>query len=235
MASTNSMTLIKQWLARLVMLLICLMLILQIWIFSSLWWWRTHPVETTMFMRIYYYSTETPHLYHEWRDYDDISIHFKRAVIASEDQRFVSHHGFDWDGIIYALQRNEDKGKVVGGGSTISQQTVKNLFLYNQRSLVRKSQEAIATVMMERMWSKQHILEVYMNSVELGEGIYGIEAAAQHYYGKHAKDLSRAQAIRLAAMLPSPKYDQRHPNSAKHKNRERFIARHMDDMRLPSR
>lgn len=224
---------VKRWAMRLLVGLLCLVMLIQIWIFCSLWWWRTHPVETTMFMRSYYFTAAEPHLYHEWRDYNQISPYFKRAVIASEDQRFMQHHGFDWDGIIHALQRNEDRGKVVGGGSTISQQTAKNLFLYNQRSLLRKGQEASATLMMERMWSKRRILEVYMNSVELGEGIYGVEAAAQHYYGVHASQLSRSQAVRLAAMLPSPRYDQRHPNSPRHRMRERFIQRYLDSVQIP--
>ena len=225
---------IKRWLIRLLVLFFCLFLVIQIWIFASLWWWRTHPVETTMFMRIYYYTSADPRLYHEWRDYEQISPYFKRAVVASEDQRFMQHNGFDWDGIIHALQRNETQGKVVGGGSTISQQTAKNLFLFNQRSFIRKGQEAIATVMMERMWSKRQILEVYMNSVELGEGIYGIEAAAQHYFGVHAYQLTQRQAVRLAAMLPSPRYDQAHPNHRAHQLRERFIDRHLNDVRIPA-
>lgn len=215
------------------LVLVCFVLFIQIWIFSSLLWWRTQPVETTMFMRTYYYTTSDPKLYHEWRDYDQISDQFKRAVVAAEDGKFLSHHGFDWDGVMFAVNRNEKNGEVVAGGSTISQQLAKNLFLYNERSYIRKGQEAIATWMMERMWSKQRILEVYMNSVELGNGIYGVEAASRHYFGKTAKNLSRDQAIRLAAMLPNPKYYQDHPEDRRYQFRKRFISKYINYAHIP--
>ncbi|TXJ10512.1 MAG: monofunctional biosynthetic peptidoglycan transglycosylase [Acinetobacter sp.] len=224
---------VKKLFIRTIVVLACFVMLVQLWIFASLAWWKFFPVESTMFMRIYYYTTPKPALYHEWRDYADISNDFKRAVITAEDGRFLQHSGFDWDGMIYALQRNEKKGEVVAGGSTISQQLAKNLFLYNQRSYVRKGEEAIATWMMERMWSKQRILEVYMNSVELGKGIYGVEAAAQHYYDRSAKNLSREQAIRLAAMLPNPKYYQLHPDDRKYQKKKRLIARYISHAQLP--
>jgi monofunctional biosynthetic peptidoglycan transglycosylase len=113
---------------------------------------------------------------HQWRPYDEISTNLKRAVVTAEDGKFMHHHGFDWDGIQTALSRNKNEGRVVAGGSTISQQLAKNLFLVNKRSFLRKGQEAVATWMMERMWSKERILEVYLNSIEFGDNIYGAEA-----------------------------------------------------------
>ena len=145
----------------------------------------------------------------------------------------MSHNGFDWDGMRVALERNKDKGKLVAGGSTISQQLAKNLFLYNKRSFIRKGQEAVITWMMERMWSKERILEVYLNSVEFGENIYGIEAATQHYFGKSSKSLSREQAIFLAAILPNPKYFQDRRHDSKLKYRKRMIQKYMHYSQTP--
>lgn len=222
----------KAFLARMVMLLIGFILLVQLWIFASLAWWRTQPVETTMFMRLDYWTDLKP-IQQTWRDYDDISNNFKHAILAAEDAKFMQHHGFDIQGIQDALARNSEQGKIVAGGSTISQQLAKNLFLYNQRSFIRKGQEAIATWMMERMWSKQRILEVYMNSVEFGQNIYGVEAAAQYYYGKSAKSLSREQAAFLAALLPNPKYYQDHRNDRKLQYRKRSILKYMNGTQRP--
>ncbi|MBP6190208.1 MAG: monofunctional biosynthetic peptidoglycan transglycosylase [Acinetobacter sp.] len=222
----------KAFLARMVMLLIGFILLVQLWIFASLAWWRTQPVETTMFMRLDYWADLKP-IQQTWRDYDDISNNFKHAILAAEDAKFMQHHGFDIQGIQDALARNSEQGKIVAGGSTISQQLAKNLFLYNQRSFIRKGQEAIATWMMERMWSKQRILEVYMNSVEFGQNIYGVEAAAQYYYGKSAKSLSREQAAFLAALLPNPKYYQDHRNDRKLQYRKRSILKYMNGTQRP--
>jgi monofunctional glycosyltransferase len=224
----------KAFIVRAMLILISLFLLVQLWIFASLVYWRTHPVDTTMVMRLDYWSDTSKPIQHEWRNYDDISNYLKRAIIVSEDGKFNEHHGFDWAGIQNALARNKDKGKVVAGGSTISQQLAKNLFLFNQRSFIRKGQETIATFMMERMWSKQRILEVYLNSVEFGENIYGVEAAAQHYFGKSSKSLSREQASFLAAILPNPKYYQQHKNDQRIKKRQRMIQRYMRYADVPS-
>ena len=151
----------KAFIVRTLLILVSLVLLVQLWIFGSLVWWRTHPVESTMMMRLDYWSAPSKPIKHEWRDYDQISDYVKHAVVAAEDGKFLQHHGFDWEGMQFALERNKDKGKVVAGGSTISQQLAKNLFLYNKRSFIRKGQEAVATWMMERMWSKQRILEVF--------------------------------------------------------------------------
>ena len=222
----------KAFVVRAVVLFISLLVMIQLWIFSSLLWWRTHPVETTMFMRLDYLSDFKP-IQHQWVDYDQISVHFKRAVIEAEDGQFLKHHGFDWDGIEQARKRNLDNERVVAGGSTISQQLSKNLFFYNRRSYFRKGQEAIATVMMQRMWSKQRILEVYMNSVEFGDHLYGVEAAAQFYFGRSASRLSRDQAAFLTAILANPKYYQQHRDDRRVLNKKRRVLRYMDHSQIP--
>ena len=222
----------KAFIVRTLLIIVSILIMIQLWIFSSLVYWRTHDVETTMFMRWTYLSDFKP-IQHQWRNYDEISDNFKHAIVAAEDAKFVDHHGFDWDGIQAALERNNDTGKVVAGGSTISQQLAKNLFLYNKRSFIRKGQEAIATWMMERMWSKERILEVYLNSVEFGDNIYGVEAATQHYFGKSSRSLSREQAVFLAAILPNPKYYQDHQNDRKLQNRERMIRKYMRYSDIP--
>ncbi len=141
---------------------------------------------------------------YDWRDYDAISRHMPLAVIAAEDQLFAEHSGFDMEAIEKALDHNA-RGKRVRGGSTISQQVAKNLFLWQGRSWLRKGLEAWYTVLIEAMWPKQRIVEVYVNVAEFGDGIYGAQAAARSYWRKDASALSAAEAARLAAVLPSPK------------------------------
>lgn len=223
----------KAFLLRTFLLLISVVLLIQLWIFASLAWWRTNPVETTMMMRIDYWTQPDKPIQHQWRAYDEISQNLKKAIVTAEDGKFIHHHGFDWDGIQTALNRNKDEGKVVAGGSTISQQLAKNLFLFNKRSFVRKGQEAVATWMMERMWSKQRILEVYLNSIEFGDNIYGVEAAAKHYFGKTSKSLTKDQAIFLAAILTNPKYFEEHRHASGLKVRKQMIQRYMRYAELP--
>ncbi|MBD8008060.1 MULTISPECIES: monofunctional biosynthetic peptidoglycan transglycosylase [Acinetobacter] len=223
----------KAFLIRTMLVIVSVILLVQLWIFASLAWWRTHPVNTTMMMRIDYWSEPSKPIQHQWRPYDEISLNLKRAIVTAEDGKFIHHHGFDWEGIQQALNKNRDQGRVVAGGSTISQQLAKNLFLVNKRSFVRKGQEAVATWMMERMWSKQRILEVYMNSIEFGDNIYGVEAAAKHYFGKTAQSLTQDQAIFLAAILTNPKYFQDHRNSSALNARKRMIKRYMRYAELP--
>ncbi|MDQ3617582.1 MAG: monofunctional biosynthetic peptidoglycan transglycosylase [Pseudomonadota bacterium] len=141
---------------------------------------------------------------HDWRDLDAISPNLPLAVIASEDQRFVEHHGFDLNAIEKARDNNA-RGRKVRGASTISQQTAKNLFLWSGRSWVRKGIEAWYTLLIETLWPKSRIIEVYVNVAEFGDGVYGAQAAARTYFGKDASRLAPAEAARLAAVLPSPK------------------------------
>lgn len=140
---------------------------------------------------------------HRWVPMEKISDHLKVAVIAAEDAKFCTHNGFDLDAIEKA-QKNNARGRKVRGGSTISQQTAKNAFLWPQRSWVRKGVEAYYTGLIELMWPKERILEVYLNSIEWGPGIYGAESASRHWFGKSASELTRSEASRLAAILPSP-------------------------------
>ncbi|WP_353138300.1 monofunctional biosynthetic peptidoglycan transglycosylase [Pseudopedobacter sp.] len=140
----------------------------------------------------------------EWRDFDDISLNLKKAVIGAEDARFLSHNGFDFDALGKAYQKNK-AGKKIRGGSTISQQTAKNVFLWPGRSYIRKGFEAYFTILIELLWSKQRIMEVYLNVIEMGDGIYGAEAATQKYYHKSCKSLLKGEAALLAAVLPNPR------------------------------
>jgi len=143
-------------------------------------------------------------LNHRWMPYSRISVHLKRAIIAAEDARFLDHEGFDWEAIQKAYEKNQRKGKVVAGGSTISQQLAKNLFLSGESTWWRKVQEAMLTVMIETIMSKRRILEIYLNVIEWGNGVFGAEAAAHYHFGITAAALGRELAARLSAMVPSP-------------------------------
>lgn len=157
-------------------------------------------------------ALEQGQVHHEWRDYDQISDYLKRAVLISEDAQFIRHGGFDWPGIRYALKRNLEAGKPVAGGSTITQQLAKNLYLSGDRSYLRKGKEAVIALTLETGLSKRRILELYLNMVQWGHQIYGAEAASRHYFGVSATDLTPLQAAQLAAILPRPnQYDFRGP------------------------
>lgn len=177
---------------------------IQLWFLTHLVYWSHANPSSTAFMDRY---LEKPgaKLRHNWVSYERISAHLKRAVVAAEDARFLDHEGFDWEAITKAMQKNEQRGKVVAGASTISQQLAKNLFLSGSRSWLRKAQEAAITWMMERTLSKRRILEIYLNVAEWGEGIFGAEAAARYHFGVPAAALTPEQATWLAAILPSPK------------------------------
>lgn len=200
-------------------------------ILSLLGVWAYFPVTNSMFMTLHRLDGKEVH--QKWVDYDKIAKSTKQAVIASEDAKFASHNGFDFDGIERAIRANEQAGAVSMGGSTISQQLVKNLFLTSHRSYIRKGEEAIITVIMEKMWSKKRILEVYLNVVEFGDGIYGIESASWHYYGKPAKSLSRAESALLISSLPRPKYYQKNRQNQRLRNKQRIILARMDGAVLP--
>ena len=185
---------------------------------ARVWYWKDHNPESTAFMeaQLGRLRERKPdaRLKHQWVPYEKISPQLKRAIVAAEDARFVEHEGFDWDAIEKAVERNKQKGKVTRGGSTISQQLAKNLFLSNSRSLWRKGQEALITVMIENLWSKRRILEVYLNVIEWGDGVFGAEAAARHYYSTGASALNADAAARLAAMVPNPRFYDRNRNTA---------------------
>ena len=168
----------------------------------------------------------------DYVDYDEMNAHVKKAVIAAEDQKFFTHNGFDYQAIEKAYRDNE-KGKKIKGGSTISQQTAKNVFLWQGRSWFRKGLETVYTFIIELIWGKEVILERYLNSIEMGQGVFGVEAASHYYFGKNAKNLTKSEAAWIAAILPNPKkYDPNNPSSYLRK-RHTWIMRQMNNVRLP--
>jgi len=168
-----------------------------------------------------------------WIPYDQISRNLKRAIIASEDANFVTNNGYETDAILKAWEKNKARGKIVAGGSTISQQLARNLFLSREKSYVRKAQELVITSMLEFWMDKERIFEIYLNSVEWGNGVYGAEAAAHYYYKTSASKLTAWQSARLAVMLPRPKYFDEHRGSAYLSQRAGVIARRMGAAELP--
>ena len=172
-------------------------------------------------------------LRHQWVNYNQISINIKQAVIAAEDAKFIDHEGFDWDGIEKAYEKNKRRKKIVAGGSTISQQLAKNLFLSNQRTPWRKAEETIITLMLETILSKQRILEIYLNVIEWGNNVYGIEAASLRYFSSHAKDLNSFQSAKLASMIPNPKYYERHQDASGLIERSGIILSRMNAIQVP--
>lgn len=184
----------------------------------------------------------------DWRDYEQIADTLKRAVIAAEDDSFTSHEGVDWDAIEKAWERNAQREEAAArsaaenrparpirilGGSTITQQLAKNLLLSGERTLLRKGQELVLAYALERLLTKRRILEIYLNNVEWGEGVFGAEAAAQHYFGKSAAQLNAWEAARLAVMLPRPRYFEKLPNSRYLASRTRTIMVRMRAAELP--
>ncbi|CAM8385737.1 monofunctional biosynthetic peptidoglycan transglycosylase [Candidatus Methylopumilus universalis] len=172
-------------------------------------------------------------LRHQWVNYNQISINIKQAVIAAEDAKFIDHEGFDWEGIEKAYEKNKRRKKIVAGGSTISQQLAKNLFLSNQRTPWRKAEETIITLMLETILSKQRILEIYLNVIEWGNNVYGIEAASLLYFSFHAKDLNSFQSAKLASMIPNPKYYERHQDASGLIERSGIILSRMNSAQVP--
>ncbi|MGQ2965743.1 monofunctional biosynthetic peptidoglycan transglycosylase [Methylophilus sp.] len=195
----------------------------QIWVLLHILWWIDHNPDSSAFMeaRLEAMQEAKPKasLQQQWVAYARISPHLKRAVIAAEDSRFTEHRGFDWNGIESAFEKNLKKGRIVAGGSTISQQLAKNLFLSGHRTPWRKVQEAIITFMLESIMSKRRILEIYLNVIEWGDGVFGAEAAARHYFHASARALGPAEAARLAAMIPNPRFYDKHRST-------RFLNRH---------
>ncbi|MFZ2627424.1 MAG: monofunctional biosynthetic peptidoglycan transglycosylase [Rugosibacter sp.] len=208
-----------------------LLLLWQSWYLGWVMWWKWVDPGRTSFQsqRLDVLREKNPQaqLQQRWVPYAKISVHLKRAVVAAEDDKFIDHEGFDWEGMQKAIQKNQRKGRVVAGGSTISQQLAKNLLLSPSKSVIRKGEEAIITIWLELLWDKRRILEVYLNEVEWGEGIFGAEAAAQHYFGVSASQLNAAQAARLAVMLPAPRRFEKRLYSAYLDNRTQLILGRM--------
>lgn len=222
----------KQWLKKLGIFLLTLFIGFHIIVVALLGYWQTEPINNSMFMMLHR-LTSSEGVSQTWVEDDQISVNVKRAAIASEDANFVNHNGFDIQGIENAIKRNEKSGNIQAGGSTISQQLAKNLFLFPQRSYLRKGEEAVITLLIETLWDKEQILTAYLNVAEFGDSIYGIEAAAQHYFKKPAKKLSRQQAALLISMLPNPTYFETHMNDRHLQNKVQIILRRMAGANLP--
>lgn len=194
---------------------------LLLWFFivsiGSVLLYRFVPVYFTplMFIRAteHVFKGESPVFSRDWESIDNISPNMVQAVVASEDNLFLQHSGFDFKSMKKAHEKNK-KGKRMRGGSTISQQTAKNVFLYPKRSYLRKGLEAYFTVLIELFWSKERIMEVYLNVIETGDGIYGVEAASQHYFDKSAHNLTKSQSAAIAVSLPNPRKFNPSKNSA---------------------
>jgi monofunctional biosynthetic peptidoglycan transglycosylase len=210
---------------------------IQAFYFAQIALWNYVNPQSTAFMRsdAWRLAQDRPDLsiQHTWVPYDQISRNLKRAIIASEDANFVNNNGYETDAILQAWEKNKARGKIVAGGSTITQQLARNLFLSREKSYIRKGQELIITWMLETLMDKERIFEIYLNSVEWGNGVYGAEAAARYYYKTTAAKLSAGQAARLAVMLPRPKYFDEHRNSGYLTQRARVIARRMGAAELP--
>ena len=222
---------------RLLLLLALLFLGYQLWIFAQIVYWSRFDPASTAFMerRLAELRAKNPRaeLKHQWVPYGRISAHLKRAIVAAEDARFLEHEGFDFEAIQKAYEKNLKKGRIVAGASTISQQLAKNLFLSPERTPWRKAQEALITVMLEAVMSKRRILEVYLNVVEFGRGVFGAEAAARYYFRTSAAKLAPNQAARLAVMLPNPRYYDRNRSTNYLIKRTSLIQRRMRAAELP--
>lgn len=226
MPRRNDLNMIKRILKFLLKLLLWFLAIPIIAVIIFKW----VPVPATPLMAIRYFEQKSadkdPIWDHDWVPMKDISKNLQLAVICSEDQNFLKHNGFDMEAIEKAYDNNQ-KGKKVKGASTISQQTAKNVFLWPQRSWVRKGLETYVTFLIELIWRKERIMEVYLNSIEMGNGIYGAEAASKYWFGKSASGLTKNEAAAIAAILPRPLKYRANPATAYIANRKLWIVRQM--------
>jgi monofunctional biosynthetic peptidoglycan transglycosylase len=214
-----------------------IVLVYQLWIFVHVvaWIWVNPSSSSFMDDRRQILQEKNPEaeLKHQWVPYAKISVSLKRAIVAAEDSKFLDHDGFDWEALQKAYEKNLKKGRIVAGGSTISQQLAKNLFLSSKKTPWRKLQEAVITLMLEGVMDKRRILEIYLNVIEWGNGVFGAEAAARHYYGVSAAQLGPEQSARLAAYLPAPKRYGRIRSGPYLDSRSSAILRYMPDAVLP--
>ncbi len=224
-------------LRRLLLSALGLFLAYQAWLFGHVLWWRQHNPDSSAFMRqgLARLRSDDPEarLEHHWVPYSQIARPLKAAVIAAEDARFLRHQGFDWQGIEQAWNKDLRQHRIVAGGSTISQQLAKNLFLSGQRTPWRKAEETLITLMLEQGLDKRRIFEIYLNVIEWGDGVYGADAAAEHYFHVHAAHLSTAQACWLAAAIPDPRGADDHPGSRHLRHKAAIIARRLPLVTIP--
>lgn len=222
---------VVRWIGRMVMWMVVLFLGLTVGL-TVLYRFVPVPISPLMVVRLVEQveNGEQLKLAHKWVDMDEISKSLAHAVWASEDENFFVHNGFDFEAIERALKENEKRGYNAFGASTISQQTAKNVFLWPSSTWTRKGFEVYFTVLIETFWSKQRIMEVYLNTIEMGDGIYGAEAVALEHFGCRAKDLNDNQAALIAASLPNPRVmNSGRPSSYMYK-RQRFILRMMRNL-----
>jgi monofunctional glycosyltransferase len=216
---------------------ILLVLGVQVYYFAHICWWVNNNPTMTAFMReqqeLIRAKNPKANIRQTWVPYKAISNNIKRAVVASEDANFAEHDGVDWDALLKAYEKNNKRHKIAAGGSTITQQLAKNLFLSGSRSYIRKGQELVIAWMLEAVMEKRRILEIYLNVVEFGRGVFGIEAAARHYFNTTAAQLSPAQAARLAVMLPNPRYYDRNRDTRYLAKRTNLILNRMNSADLP--
>ncbi len=226
------------WFAYLASLFVVAFAATQVFFFVQIGLWTVFNPTDTAFMRAakwrFWRDGEAITFQRQWVPYDSVSRNLKRAIIASEDANFVNNKGYEVDAILQAWEKNKKKGHMAAGGSTITQQLARNLFLSTEKTYIRKGQELIITLMLEFWMDKERIFELYLNSVEWGKGVYGAEAAAQHYYKTTAAKLSVGQSARLAVMLPRPKYFDEHRGGAYLTSRAGVIAHRMGAAELPS-
>ncbi len=228
---TSRMTSFGQFFKRLLGAIILIIVIFHLLVAALLVMWKFLPINNSMFMLTHRLTGGS--VTQQWVEYDAIAKSAKQAAIVSEDSTFSQHNGFDFKGIKDAQKKNEASGKASAGGSTITQQLAKNLFLTSRRSYVRKADEAVITVMIETLWDKQRILTAYLNVAEFGEGIYGIEAAAEHYFDKSADNLNRDESALLISMLTNPKYYENNQGDKRLRNKQRVVKKRMKNAVLP--
>jgi monofunctional glycosyltransferase len=220
-----------------VLLVLVALTLVQFWFLIHVWYWVDHNPGITAFMqaRLERIHDKNPKavLQHQWIAYNRIAVSLKRAIVAAEDAKFLDHEGFDWEGIQKAYEKNRKQGKIVSGGSTISQQLAKNLFLSGERTWWRKAQEAAITVMIETVMSKRRILEIYLNVIEWGNGVFGAEAAALYHFETTAANLSAEQSAQLAAMVPSPRRYGRGSETPYLQKRKEIILSRMSSAAVP--
>jgi len=229
--------LLKRWFWRLFFVSVYLLFLYQLWIFCHVLYWNDQNPTTSAFMQnqlsILQEKKPEAKLHHVWVPYTQIAFDMKRAIIAAEDGKFTQHSGFDFDSIHQASKKIIKEKKIVAGGSTISQQLAKNLFLSSKKSVWRKSQEAIITLMLEHIMTKRRILEIYLNIIEWGNGVFGIEAAARHYFGIPAASLSAKQASYLASMVTNPRYYDNNRESPHLQKKSKVIFKRLHSAKIP--
>lgn len=222
---------------KIMAVLVAAIVLYNLWIFGHIVYWRSHNPAASAFMneQLAKLQEDDPEaeLRQKWVPYAQISPNLKRALIAAEDAKFADHEGFDWDGIEAAFEKNLKQGHIVAGGSTISQQLAKNLFLSSKKTPWRKLEEAAITVMLEKVLDKRRIFEIYLNVIEWGNGVFGAEAAARYYFHTSAGRLSSGQAAKLAAMVPNPRYYDEHRSAPGLMKKTRIIQRRMAFADLP--